>query len=132
MSRFKFRAWDDIRRRMMTSPKFVEFRFNSKGKLDAVNYNPKGGLQNLELMQFTGLKDKNGVDIYDGDIVNDQFDCNQLHIILWDEGRACFSRKSVKYDAMMKRHFQSPISICEVTTTKGVVIGNIYENKDLL
>ena len=84
MRELKFRAWDNIRKRMMTSSKFVEFRFNSKGKVDAVNYSPAGGLQNLEVMQFTGLQDVNDVDIYEGDIVKTTYDQVRIEAVEYD------------------------------------------------
>jgi uncharacterized phage protein (TIGR01671 family) len=72
--------------------------------------------QRLILMQYTGLKDKNGKEIYEGDIlVHEDFAYKKhkvLGVMQWEESSAGFTQFY-------------PISKFEV-------IGNIYENPELL
>jgi len=120
----KFRAWDTTLFKM----------FEPRTLRDIAKEAPNNGVNwyQFEMMQYTGLKDKNGKEIYEGDIVNDMHDCEQLHQIIWNGAKACFERRNLKYDAMLKQYRQSPVSACVKTTSQGVVIGNIYENKELL
>jgi len=77
-------------------------------------------------MQFTGLLDKSGVEIYEGDIVkysafNEQKELqNYINPIFWEQNFASFS--------VGNEHSFWALSTCEDVE----VIGNIYENPELL
>ena len=60
MREIKFRAWDKIRKEMIEIHNLYWFEEN------CVRFNGDGG---AEILQFTGLKDKNGKEIYEGDVV---------------------------------------------------------------
>ena len=84
---------------------------------------------NIEIMQYTGLKDKNGKEIYEGDIVEYNVDNKFIDIILVKWGKVEFSFLR-KYKRFRNKGWQR-------TTYQGIdkygkVIGNIYDNPELL
>lgn len=70
----------------------------------------------VELMQFTGLLDKNGKEIYEGDII--ELDGYKYEILFID-GEYCG-----------KSMLSEQLQMFEIVN--GEVIGNIYENPDLI
>jgi len=130
----KFRAWDKVSKLMIYG-----FWIGSiTGMVRLVVQQAKDGsevilgelINDLELMQFTGLKDKNGKEIYEGDL----FDCiykfdgckkHKLEVI-WNEESAGFK---------LKNHgecHQPNVSKTMWDLERLEVIGNIYENPELL
>ena len=71
--------------------------------------------------QYTGLKDRNGREIYEGDILRDEFD--RIFRVYWVDGEARFAIRQKK----RKTEYFMVISHIHP-----VVIGNIWDNPELL
>lgn len=107
MRDIKFRAWNDIDKTMIEWSTIKAFSALLSSLMG-------GGLKHHKLMQFTGLSDKNGKEIYDQDLLKHPYFKHPI-VVFWDEDYACFDSAGVV----------SEWSECEV-------IGNIYENPELL
>lgn len=79
------------------------------------------------IMQFTGLHDKNGKEIYEGDMLNSLYrndGCKGTYEVIWAEA-GFHARKHGE-------HQQRGVSIYPNDLTRCEVIGNIWENPELL
>lgn len=126
----KFRAWDREKDRMIyPSTTGVCFEMNDDGisVLDIdVDYPNDYGFPKIAsiLMQSTTLKDKNGVDVYQGDIIRCTRGCHHEVIWLEEYGGTFFGG--------MPAWYLSGLSNGYAWTGREEVIGNIYENSELL
>ena len=120
----KFRLWDSYNKCFTKYHSFGGFVNPIKSGEDTVEL---AHLAGYELMQFTGLTDKNGKEIYEGDLVkaNTPYSTNDLKQVIWDDKRAGFYLKCdfVAYD---------PKNLYKMSAFKMEVVGNIYENPKLL
>jgi hypothetical protein len=112
MREIKFRAWDVKNKEMLEDypapDDYVDI--NNIFYSWADEYVP---------MQFTGLKDKNSKEIYEGDILAD------IYRVEWDEG-------GMKYILTWTQDGYYSMELNELTWEDTVVIGNIYENPELI
>jgi uncharacterized phage protein (TIGR01671 family) len=124
MREIKFRAWSESRKKMVPLGNVTTVFWPT---LRAVEYDGRGKQVSLALMQYTGLKDKNGVEIYEGDILSvkeDGEDCPN-HVVeytncgYWIDVNGEFDQTSLSC-AMEYSYYEYE------------VIGNIYENPELL
>ena len=125
MKTIKFRSWDKKNKLMIIFDRpnypmntmalsFMSDHFSKTGK-------PVGKLS--ELMQYTGLKDKKGKEIYEGDILADSHKNPCIGEVRW---------KGYKWDCGTDEDIdndETPI----ITETGAIeIIGNIYENPELI
>ena len=151
----KFRAWDKIANKMYSPKSFKRRHYGLNYQTDSVELS-FSGMEHAEqvlLMQYTGLKDKNDVEIYEGDIIkleervlSDNCETSTPHIEtkrddhfvyadktvglrVWGHEVICIDDKFGTHNDDWTDYFgyESPSAI-----QRGEVIGNIYENSELL
>lgn len=118
MRTIKFRGWNQEHQEM---------------EFDTSHYSP-----DLKIMQYTGLKDKNGVEVYEGDILtSNQYpfqldgEYNYHGIVEWVDELAAFylTKRLVNSDKVgISDGISEQIENIELFE----VIGNIYSNPELL
>lgn len=114
----KFRAWHTP----FTDNKFgQEMKYGRAGTLlSFAEMSPNDYI----LMQSTGLKDKNGIDVYQGDIIRCTRGCPHEVIWLEEYGGTFFGGMPAWYLSGLEKGY--------AWTGEEEVIGNIYENPELL
>ena len=77
--------------------------------------------------QFTGLTDKNGKRIFEGDILRRAYHPNEDMIVEWHDGRFVFYRRIYPKD-----YGHESLVCCQQTVDRLSIIGNIHDNPELL
>ena len=130
MREIKFRAWDKLNKQMLelnqlcfeddSEPYMRKGIIGKKGHNHFQHYNFEDSI----LMQYTGLKDKNGKEIWEGDVVKicrvDGTKCEFAQVI--------YNEKMTGFGAI-----RNPLEIAAMLSIGEHVeiIGNIYENPEL-
>lgn len=118
----KFRVWSEEDREYRTDCRLTEL-FTSETGTPATVYSDEGDRFDIE--QYTGLKDKNGKEVYEGDIISFEND-NEIAMILWLDGKAMFGLR------WLGCRVEDELDYWNVCKGPVEVIGNIHENKELL
>ena len=124
MKEIKFRVWDK-EEKQMKSVDSIHFPLGKSSGKDISVYNEKEDyyewIYDYEWMQYAGVKDRNGKEIYEGDIV----ECIEFIGLEY-----VHSRYRVFYD---DEYISYSIGCLEDDVRNTIeVIGNIYENPELL
>lgn len=128
MREIKFRAWDDERKVMVHTFDGEIVILNHDTELIASSYDINKDYYEMKLMQFTGLEDKNGKDIYEGDIVSTDGG-SIIGSIKWiDIKGEDYAGFGIRDDLNKEWYWFSDHYVSEDLE----VIGNIYRNPELL
>lgn len=132
MREIKFRAWDKVNSNMIYSPIWISDTYGERSGVIGLDgsigliFKSSRGLEIKEvknqfiLQQFTGLKDKNGEEIYSGDLFMDEED-GTYNWVEWND----------VYGGWGTNQWFLPKELVEQAPTLEIV-GNIYEDSHLL
>lgn len=141
MREIKFRAWDNLGKRMLyskifknksgyTIQSFLAFKVpKGYGRISSgQGYMGWAEMDLSEKMQYTGLEDKNGKEIYEGDLLR----CNtnyQGEIAKGLVAKVEWNEIDARFDAYID-HIQSLASVLSWGNCE--IIGNVYDDPELL
>ena len=131
MRDIKFRAWSKEHKKLIT---VRDLKWSAGNNLVSISEREVGNrswwynISAITLMQFTGLKDKNGKEIYEGDIL--RFEYKNMHdgsdllsYVVYDDKNARFALRAL---------IEQPLIQMGTGTVFYEVIGNIHENPELI
>ena len=127
----RYRAWDKIHKTMYEVDDVMSIDFG-KSEIsvktlffERTNYYK---FDDIVLMQSTGLRDKNGKEIFEGDILRVTNLSSWLEVVSFNEDKATFVSKETK-----RKVEETPLyDLFNTDIFEVEIIGNIYENPELL
>ena len=138
----KFRVWDKLAERFITPESLFQGHYSLGLNGRFHNFQNGSGGEEYEVMEFAGLKDSKNIDIYEGDILHfvenknafslsmgldspvDQFVDKYTEVTYF---KGSFIINPPRCSALMGNQF-----LLNDVTQYCDVVGNVFENKDLL
>ena len=149
MREIKFRAWDSFNNIMIQNDRILKIYFVRSNHIPNLVVYSTRNIENrteirekdkqccneFELMQYTGLKDKNGKEIYEGDIIlwkdkspMSDGTLNEIVEVFWSDE---FLKWSIKGNLNNAKTYIA--DLYDYSNTEEIeIIGNIYVNKELI
>ena len=139
MCEIKFRAWDKLEKAYLNEEDiaidnlgniFIFERYdNNDADLWYTRLLPDPDNKRHVIEQYTGLKDKNGREIYEGDIVS----VRDSPVAVEDEkGVCCVAWSSILAGFILKGSDAYKFDEQSLSDVKLIIIGNVHENPELL
>ncbi|NBV06684.1 MAG: hypothetical protein EBS06_05550 [Proteobacteria bacterium] len=135
----KFRAWDCLDKKMQYDITKTKEYSNVDGGYDIVGFdNYLNDSVGSVVMQYTGLKDKNGKEIYEGDLIseeiidengNSEWTKDNYTLIGWRNYGFGYISNPFSKEEFFERFYSEEVENGKMSCE---VIGNIYENPELL
>ena len=113
----KYRAWDKTHKKLGLIDADMQEGYFQSVKIFDEDEDDWQESENFILMQSTGLADKNGVEIFEGDILKDDSESGK---VVYDPDRTMWRVYGKDFDDALSDWWM------------GRVIGNIYENPELM
>ena len=117
----KFRGWDKTGKRMIANPLITDI--NSAAEYIGINDAfSQLAYYNVVLQQYVGIVDKNGKEIYEGDIIQAEESGEKIEPVevVW------------LHDQWLIHAYHADIYLSVTDWSEYEVIGNIYENPELI
>ena len=130
MREIKFRCWDKENKEMLEVQELdYADSYDGQPMVRTTMYNDYFDTEDMILMQYTGLKDKNGKEIYEGDIVHIPDDYEEYGFASGENYSIDFKDGRFR----LKPKYKPNATGYDLEFTEELeVIGNIYENPELL
>ena len=117
MREIRFRAWDKVLNKMC----------------DVTDFHCMNFPEQYDVMQFTGLFDKNGKEIYEDDILEFNVCSETIDNIYITREIVSYSRyEIIPFSGIRNKCNWDGCCGCKCPIGEGIVIGNIYENPELI
>lgn len=121
MRQIKFRAWDSLERKM------IYFELKDYATITSLIAYTGDFYLKLKLMQFTGLHDKNGKEIWEGDVIAQTVSADKKPVEVFMDEYKWNARPFPEY---LQEAGESFFDYAGAKNSE--VLGNIYENPELL
>lgn len=130
MREIKFRAWDSYHKEFIFNAQATyDNQCRGKGSINHESFQEVLEDETCIVEQYTGLKDKNGKEIYEGDIVEEDIDFNLDKVdgtfryrVYWDDCLLCWALDPIGRGSIHDELWQTNLS--------RRVIGNIHEKEE--